>query len=222
MVRLIAVLLLAAVAAAGYGVYAASRVYQDLGNGRDHLLAGQAALDAAIKGGDPGTVRLAAAELAAAEADFRRGSARLQGDLALQFGARAPGTKDQVEAVAHLAAIGEDMVQAGSAAEQIAEGVIALKRVYAGRAMSVADVAALAHDADALAQRYAAAASAIGRDLKAAHQERAHVTTTALAPQLRAAYDQVDEALAKADVAFLQFQDPRRILSQLFGITLPA
>lgn len=221
MVRLILVVLLVMAVAVGYGAYAANGVYQDLVSGRDHLVAGQADLDAATKSGDPATVRLAAAELAAAEAEFQRGSALLESDVALRVVARLPGSKDQVVAVAHLAAIGEDMTRAGSAAAQIADGVIGLKQTYAGRTLSAADLAALAHDADALAQRYAVAVSAIGRDLQAAHRERAGVTTTALVPPLRSAYDQVDVALAGADAAFLQFQDPRRILSQFFGIVLP-
>jgi hypothetical protein len=40
-------------------------------------------------------------------------------------------------------------------------------------------------------------------------------------PPLRSAYDQVDMALAAADEAFRQFQDPKGILSQFFGVTLP-
>ena len=38
---------------------------------------------------------------------------------------------------------------------QIAEGVIQLRQAYAGRSLTVSDVAALAREADALAQRYA-------------------------------------------------------------------
>ena len=221
MIRLLLIVVLLLVAGAGYSAYAANGVYQDLGSGRDHLVAGQADLEAAIKNGDPATARQAASELAAAQADFRRGSARLENDPALRFGAGLPGSKDQVAAVAHLAAIGADMTAAGSAAEQIAEAVIRLKQAYAGRSWTVADVAALARDADALAQRYAVAAGAIQEDLRAAHQERAQVSTPGLVPPLRTVYGQLDMALAEADTAFLQFQDARRILSQLFGITLP-
>lgn len=221
MFRLIAVLLLAAIAAAGYSAYAGSRVYQDLGGGRDHLLAGQADLAAAVKTGDQATLRGAADELQAADADFQSGAARLKTDVALQAGARFPAIQDQVQAAAHLAGIGHDMTRAGLAAEQIAEGAVALKQAYAGRVLAATDPAALAHDADALAQQYAAAAGDIGQDLKAAHRERAQVTATGLVPPLRMAYDQVDIALAAADDAFLQFQDPKRILSQLLGVALP-
>ncbi len=221
MLRLIAVLLLAVVAAAGYTAYAGVRVYQDLGSGRDHLIAGQADLTAAVKTGDLATLRTAAAELEAADADFQRGSTRLRTDPALVAGARVSASQEQVAAVIHLAAIGDDMAQAGSAAEQIAEGVVTLRQSYAGRALTPTDLAALAHDADALAQRYAAAAVTIEEQLRLAHHERALVTATALVPPLRSAYDQVDVALAAADEAFMQFQDPKRILSQFFGVTLP-
>ncbi len=220
MVRLIAVLLLAVVAAAAYTVYAGVRVYQDLGSGRDHLIAGQANLATAVKTGDLATLRTAAAELEAADADFQHGAVRLRTDPVLQVGARAPASQEQVAAVIHLAAIGDDMAQAGSAADQIAEGVVSLQQAYAGRALTPTDLAALAHAADALAQRYAAAAALIEQQLRLAHQERALVATTALVPPLRSAYNQVDVALAAADAAFEQFQDPKGMLSQFFGITL--
>jgi hypothetical protein len=219
-IRLIAVLLLAVVAAAGYTGYAGVRVYQDLGSGRDHLIAGQAALAAAAKSGDLATLRTAAAELQAADGDFQRGSVRLRTDPALLAGARVSASQAQLAAIVHLAAIGDDIAQAGSAAEQIAEGVVTLRQAYAGRTLTPRDLAALAHDADGLAQRYAAAAATIDLQLGAAHRERGLVTTTALVPPLRAAYDQVDEALTAADAAFAQFQDPKRILSQFFGLTL--
>jgi len=54
-----------------------------------------------------------------------------------------------------------------------------------------------------------------------AHHERAQVISAGLVPPLRAAYDQVDMALAAADEAFRQFQDPKGLLSQFLGITLP-
>jgi hypothetical protein len=219
--RLITVLLLAVLAAAGYTAYAGVRVYQDLGSGRDHLIAGQADLAAAVKTGDLATLRTAATELEAADADFRRGSVRLRTDPALLAGARVSASQEQVAAVIHLAAIGDDMAQAGSAAEQIAEGVVTLRQSYAGRTLIPTELAALAHDADALAQRYAAAAVAIEQQLRLAHHERAQVVITALVPPLRAAYDQVDMALAAADEAFRQFQDPKGLLSQFFGLTLP-
>ncbi len=221
MLRLIGVLLLAVLAAAGYTAYAGVRVYQDLGSGRDHLIAGQADLAAAVKTGDLATLRTAATELEAADADFQRGSVRLRTDPALMAGARVSAGREQVAAVIHLAAIGDDMAQAGSAAEQVAEGVFTLRQSYAGRTLTPTDLAALAHDADALAQRYAAAAVTIGQQLLLAHHERAQVITAALVPPLRAAYDQVDMALAAADEAFRQFQDPKGLLSQFLGLTLP-
>jgi hypothetical protein len=214
-------LLLVAIAGAGYSAYAGTRVYQDLGSGRDHLVAGQVQFTSALKSGDLPTMRAAAVELQAADAAFQRGGTRLNTDLALRAGAQVPGSRDQVEAAAHLAAIGRDMALAASAAEQIAEGILALKQRYAGRVLTPADLAALAHESDALAQRYATAAGSIGLDLKAAHEERAQVTTARLVPPLRSTYDQVDAALAAADAAFLQFQDPKRILSEFLGLSLP-
>lgn len=208
-------------AAAGYAAYAGVRVYQDLGSGRDHLIAGQADLAAAVKSGDLATLRTAASELEAADADFQRGSARMRTDPALMALARGSASQEQDAAVIHLAAIGDDMAQAGSAAEQIAEGVVTLRQSYAGRTLTPIDLAALAHDADALGQRYAAAAVTIGQQLRLAHHERVLVTTTALVPPLRSAYDQVDLALAAADEAFRQFQDPKGLLSQFFGVPLP-
>lgn len=221
MFRLIGILLLALVAAAGYSAYAGTRVYQDLGSGRDHLVAGQVQLSAAVKSGDLAALRAAADELQAADLAFQRGATRLKGDVAIRTGARLPGARDQVDAAVHLAAIGDDMALAGSAAEQIAEGVVRLKQAYAGRALTPADLAALAREADALAQQYAAAAGTIGQQLRAAHQERAQVTITALLPPLRSAFEQVDSALAAADAAFVQFQDPKRILSEFLGVPLP-
>jgi hypothetical protein len=219
--RVVLALLLAVVAVAGYTAWAGHAVYQDLSTGRDQLVLGQANLAAALKAGDLATLRAAAADFEAASSGFQNGSARLNHDVALQFGARLPGSRDQVAASAHLAAIGYDMAHAGAAAEQIGEGVVNLRDAYAGRALTPADLAALAREADALAQRYAAAAAAIGEDLKAAHQERAQVTTAALVAPLRSAYAEVDTALAEADGALHQFQDPKQVLSQLFGVTLP-
>lgn len=221
MLRLVLALLLAILVVAGYTVWAGNAVYQDLSTGGDQLVLGQANLAAALKSGDLATLRAAAADFEAASTGFQNGSARLNNDVALQFGARLPGSRDQVAASAHLAAIGYDMAHAGAAAEQIGEGVVNLRDAYAGRPLSPADLAGLGRDADALAQRYAAAATAIGQDLKAAHQERAQVTTTALVAPLRSAYAEVDTALAEADSALRQFQDPKQVLSQLLGATLP-
>lgn len=221
MLRLVLALLLAILVVAGYTVWAGNAVYQDLSTGGDQLVLGQANLAAALKSGDLATLRAAAADFEAASTGFQNGSARLNNDVALQFGARLPGSRDQVAASAHLAAIGYDMAHAGAAAEQIGEGVVNLRDAYAGRPLSPADLAGLGRDADALAQRYAAAATAIGQDLKAALKERAQVTTTALVAPLRSAYAEVDTALAEADSALRQFQDPKQVLSQLLGATLP-
>ena len=60
------------------------------------------------------------------------------------------------------------------------------------------------------------------RPLRAAHAERAQVTTTDLVGPLRNAYDAVDAALANADNAFLRFQDVRQLLSDYLGVRLPA
>lgn len=221
MLRLVLALLLAVLAVAGYTAWAGNAVYQDLSTGRDQLVLGQANLAAALKSGDVATLRAAAADFEAASTGFQNGSARLNHDVALQFGAQLPGSRDQVAASGHLAAIGYDMARAGAAAEQIGEGVVRLRDTYAGRQLTPDDLAALAREVDALAQRYAAAATAIGQDLKAAHQERAQVTTAALVAPLRAAYADVDTALAEADRALRQFQDPKQVLSQLFGVALP-
>jgi hypothetical protein len=221
LLRLVAAVLVAVLVVAGYIAWSGNAAYQDLSTGRDHLVMGQASLTAALKSGDLATLRAAAADFEAAGRGFQNGSERLKTGVAFQLGTRLPGSRDQVTASRHLAAIGSDLANAGASAEQIGEGVARLRQAYAGRPLTPADLAALARDADALAQRYAAAISAIGHDLDAAHQERAQVTTAALLPPLRSAFDQVDVALAEGDAAFLEFQDPKRLLSQFLGVTLP-
>ncbi|TMD22141.1 MAG: hypothetical protein E6I99_10830 [Chloroflexi bacterium] len=98
----------------------------------------------------------------------------------------------------------------------------ALKQKYAGRHLTVDDLQAALEEAQTIARTYSASTRAIGEQLRAAHAEREQVTTTALVPPLRDAYDQVDRALAEADNAFLRYQDVRQVLSDFLGVRLPA
>lgn len=132
-----------------------------------------------------------------------------------------PAAGDQLGASRHLAAIGADLTHAGQSVAQIGLEIVNLKRTYGGRTLTPDDLQGLLQKAEAIVRQYSASAHSIGDDLRAAHQERSQVVTTNLVPPLRGAYDRVDEALSRADQAFVRFQDVRQVLSQLLGVSIP-
>lgn len=204
----------------GYTAYQGTRVYQSLDNGRQELAAAQAGISAAERTGDVVRMRAAADQVKAAEQSFADAQQRTRSDPGLRLAASIPGASRQIEASAHLAAIGVDLSRAGEAVAAIAGRVAELKQQYAGRKLAATDLQALLAQAEAISQSYSGSIQTIGSELKAAHAERAEVTTTGLLPQLQHAYDQVDEALSEADTAFLRYQDVRQVLSDLFGVRL--
>jgi hypothetical protein len=127
-----------------------------------------------------------------------------------------------LDAVTHLAAIGADMSRAGEAATAVAIQVAGLQQQYAGRALTPDDLQVVLQQAQGIAKDYSASTQAIGQQLRDAHAKRAEVTTTDLVGPLKDAYDAADAALAKADTAFLRFQDVRQVLSDFLGVRLPA
>jgi hypothetical protein len=219
----IAILLLPALlAAVGYTAYAGTTVYHQLDRGRQELLAGQASMSAAARSADLAELRAAAAQLRLAERDFSDAGRRSRDDLALRLAGGIPAAGFQLEATGHLASIGADMSRAGEAAASVAIQVAALKQKYAGGALTPDDLQSLLQQAQGIASAYSASTQAIGQQLRAAHAERAQVTTTDLVAPLKNAYDEVDRALAKADTAFLRYQDVRQVLSDFLGVRLPA
>src|ERR1700737_3755126 len=137
---------------------------------------------------------------------------------ALQGASVVPAAGRNLDATAHLAAIGADMSRAGQAAAAVAIQVARLKQQYAGRTLTPEDLQVVLQQAQGIARAYSASAQAIGQQLRAAHAERAQVNTTGLAGPLRDAFDAVDRALAEADTAFLRFQDVRQVLSNFWGV----
>jgi hypothetical protein len=218
----IAIVLLALLAAVGYTAYSGATVYADLESGRQDLVAAQASIAAAARSTDPGQLRAAAAQLARAEHHFADAGRRSRDDPALHLAGGVPAANRQLDATAHLAAIGADMSRAGEAAATIALQVAALKQKYAGRSLTPDDLQVLLQQAQLIARDYSASTRAIGQQLRAAHAERAQVTTTNLITPLRNAYDDVDRALSDADTAFLRYQDVRQVLSDFLGVRLPA
>jgi len=218
----IAIVVLALLAALAYTGYAGTAVYQQLDSGRTELAAAQAGMKSATQSGDAGQLRLAAAQLRQAEADFSEAGRRARHDPALRLAGGVPGAGRNLDAVTHLAAIGADMSRAGEAAAAVAIQVTGLKQQYAGRALTPDDLQAVLRQAQGIAKEYSASTQAIGQQLRAAHAERAEVTTTDLVGPLKDAYDAVDAALAQADTAFLRFQDVRQVLSDFLGVRLPA
>lgn len=213
--------LVAALMGTGYTAYAGNSVYQSLDSGKQELVAAQATIKVAGRSGDTAQLRSADAELKQAEHDFTDANQRARHDLALRLAGGLPGTGPQLDASAHLAAIGADLSRAGQGAAAVAIQVSALKQRYASRRLTADDLQALLKQAETIAETYKGSIRTIGEQLKAAHAERAQVTTTNLLPQLRRAYDAVDEALTNADSAFLRYQDVRGVLSDLLGTPLP-
>lgn len=222
--RLVAVILLALLAlviAGGYTAYAGNRVYQDLQNGRQELVSAQASITAAQRSGDVTELRSAASRLVRAEQDFSDAEQRARTDPGLRLAGSLPASGRQIDAAAHLAAIGADLSRAGEAVVAIAAEVAQLKDQYAGRPLTADDLQVILQKAQTIAANYKGSIDQIGRQLSAAKAERAQVTTTGLVSPLRSAYDAVDAALADADTSFLRYQDVRRVLSDLLGVQLP-
>ncbi|OLD90895.1 MAG: hypothetical protein AUG96_01500 [Chloroflexi bacterium 13_1_20CM_4_66_15] len=215
-------MVIAGLAAAGYTTYAGNRVYQSLESGRRQLVAAQASMKAAAHSADPRLLAAAAAQLQYAERDFDDANRRSRDDPALRLVGGVPAAGRQIDASAHLAAIGADMSRAGEGAAAVAIQVAALKQKYAGRPLGADDLEAALEEAQTIARNYSASTRAIGEQLHAAHAERERVTTTDLIGPLRDAYDQVDRALVEADTAFLRYQDVRQVLADFLGVRLPA
>ena len=218
----IAIVVLALLAVVGYTGYAGTAVYQQLDSGRQELVAAQAGMSAAVQSADPAQLRVVADQLRQAERDFNDAGRRARTDPALRVAGGVPGAGPNLDATAHLAAIGADMSRAGQAAAAVAIQVTGLKQQYAGRTLTPDDLQIVLQQAQGIARDYSASTQAIGQQLRAAHAERAQVKTTDLAGPLRDAFDAVDLALAEADTAFLRFQDVRQVLSDFLGVRLPA
>ncbi len=208
-------------AAIGYTGYAGTSIYRQLDSGRQELAAAQASMSATAQSADPAQLRAAVAQLRQAERDFTDAGGRFRDDPALRLAGGIPLAGRQLDAVAHLAAIGADMSRAGEAAAAVALAAAGLKQQYAGRALTQDDLQTLLQQAQVIARDYSASTQAIGAQLRAAHAERAQVTTTDLMAPLKDAYDEVDRALGDADTAFLRYQDVKQILSDFLGVRLP-
>jgi hypothetical protein len=218
----IATVLLAPLAALAYTAYAGTAVYRELDGGRQELVAAQASMSLAASSADAAHLQVAASQLRQAERDFSEAGRRSRDDPALRLVRGVPQAGRQLDASAHLAAIGADMSRAGEGAATVAIQVAGLKQKYAGRTLTPDDLQTLLTEAQGIAKDYRASTQAIGEQLRAAHAERAQVTTTDLVAPLRMAYDEVDRALAEADIAFLRYQDVRQVLSDFLGVRLPA
>jgi len=219
---LVAIAVLALIGAAGYTAYAGGSVYQNLDSGRQELVAAQVTIQNAGKSGDVSQLQTAVAQLKRAERYFDKARARARDDPALHLAGGVPAAGRELGASAHLAAIGADLSRAGEAAAVVAIQVAALKQKYAGRPLRADDLQAILQQAQTIAKSYSGSIQAIGQELRAAHAERAQVTTTNLVAPMRSAYDAVDQALADADTAFLHYQDVKQALSDVLGVQLPA
>ena len=209
--------LLAVLGGAGYTAYSADRLDQDFQQGRSELQAAQAALD--TRDASAALLQDAAGDLKQAALDFSNAEQRADTDPALRLFSVLPGTGQQVQAVAHLGAIGVDLSQAGEAAALVGLQVVDLKQQYAGP-LTAEGLAAVLQRAQSLAAKYQGSIEQIGRSLRAAHAERGQVSTTNLLPPLRHGYDQVDQALDQADTAFLRYQDPSQLIAAFFGASV--
>jgi hypothetical protein len=218
---LAAVVVLALIGGVGYTAYAGGSVYRSLDSGRQHLVAAQSTIKNAAQSADVSQLQTAVAELKQAERDFNDAQARARNDPALRLASGVPAAGREVDASAHLAAIGADLSRGGEAAALVAIQAAALKQTYGGRALTADDLQAILAQAQTIARTYSGSIAAIGRELRAAHQERAQVTTTDLVAPMRSAYDAVDQALAEADTAFARYQDVRQVLSDFLGVQLP-
>ncbi|MDQ6882832.1 MAG: hypothetical protein M3077_01150 [Candidatus Dormibacteraeota bacterium] len=213
-------LLLALLAGLAYTGFSVFQLYQPLDAGRRELVAAQAGLSRGATAADPGSLPAIAAQLRRAERDFEAAKTRTREDPALALLGRVPAADHQMEATSHLAAIGADLSRAGESAATIGLQAAQLKQQYAGRTLTPDDLPPLLRQTEAMATDYAQSARAIGDQLAAAHAERARVATAGLLPPLRDAFAQVDAALTAADGAFRQYQDVRRLLADLLGVSL--
>jgi len=218
---LIGLLVVVLLAGAAYAAYAGASLYVHLHHGGDGLVSAQAKLSAGLRSGTPEAIRGAQSDLAGAGHDFSAAYGSARDDPAFRLLGGLPATGGQVEASLHLAAIGEDLTRAGQAVAQISLEIVNLRQAYAGRSLTPEDLQALLQKAEELTRLYGASARLIGDDLRAAHQERSQVVTANLVPPLKSAYYRVDEALSRADQAFVRFQDVRLLLSQLLGVSIP-
>ncbi|MEO6796517.1 MAG: hypothetical protein ABI401_12040 [Candidatus Dormibacter sp.] len=142
-------------------------------------------------------------------------------DPALTLVGRVGVAGRQIEATRRLGAIGADISRAGESVASIAVQVGALRRQYAGQAITPDNLPALLKQSEMIATQYSASARAISDQLRTAYAERTAVNTTGLLEPLRDAYDQVDAALADAQAAFARYQDVRRLLADLLGVAIP-
>ena len=216
-----AIVVLAVLVSLAYGAFATFSVYQDLENGRIALASAQSSLVAAEHSADLNSLQSVASQLRQAEQDFTDAGQRARQDPALRLAGAVPGSGEQVDAAARLGAIGADLSRAGQAATAIALQAAALRQQYRGT-LTPDDLQAILQRAEVIATNYKGSIDAIGVQLKAAHAERAGVTTTGLVSPLQNAYAEVDRALERADSAFIHYQDVRSVLSDLLGVALPA
>jgi hypothetical protein len=216
--RLFLLLMLAVVAGVGYTAFSGIAVYTQLDSGGRELVAAQAGLAGASRSGDSRQLAAAAAELRQAERDFDAARDRASHDPALRLVGHVDLAGRQIQATARLGAIGADISGAGESAASIALRVDALRRQYAGQAITPDSLPALLKQSETIAAQYSASARRIGDQLRAAHAERAAVNTEGLVQPLRDAYQQVDAALADAQAAFARYQDVRRLLADLLGV----
>jgi hypothetical protein len=213
--------ILAILAAIGYAGFASLAIYRQIDRGRQELVAAQAILAAAGGASDPQSLTDTATQLKRAESDFRAAGNRARHDAALRAAGQVALAEHQIDAVAHLAVIGADISRAGESAAAIAIQVAQLRQAYAGRSLTPDTLQTLLGQAQGIAANYAGAARAIGQELRDAHAQRSAVSTSGLLPPLRDAYDQVDAALGEADTAFLRYQNVRRAISDLLGVSIP-
>src|ERR1700737_3693015 len=172
----IAIVVLALLAAVGYTGYAGTPVYQQLDSGRQELLAAQAGFSAAAQTADPAQLRAAAAQLGLAERGFRHAGGRSRNDPALRLLGGIPAAGRNLDAVAHLAAIGADMSRAGEGAAAGAIRGGGVKQQYAGRTLTPDDLQVILQQAQGIAKDYSASTQAIGQQPRAALPDRAPPT----------------------------------------------
>lgn len=207
-------------AAAAYTAYSANATYQAFERGRADLLGAQGTIGSATNSTDTTTLAGATAHLQDAEHAFAQAQRRAEQDPALRFFSALPGSGPQVQATARLGAIGADLSRAGESAAAIAQRLATLKQRYQGP-ITAEQLPALLQQAQAIAVGYQETIDQIGVQLRAAHAERAQVTTTDLVQPLQHAYDEVDQALDRADTAFVRYQDVKQVLADFLGVTLP-
>jgi hypothetical protein len=212
--------LIAILACVAYGGYSLFAFYRTLDSGRQELLTAQARLSSTGQG-SPQSPEQALAGLRRSERDFNDARQRAREDPAFRALAAIPAGARQVDASASLAAVGADLSRAGESAGLIAVELDVLRRQYAGRSLTPAELPAALQEAQSTATRYAASAKTVAEQLKAAHSERAAVHTDGLLPPLSDAYLELDGLLAEADRALLRYQDVPALLSEMLGAALP-